>query len=36
VSDVSPWVSLGVVGVSFAVVAGIALNLLRIGYKIRH
>jgi ABC-2 type transport system permease protein len=36
VSDVSPWLSLGVVGVSFAVVAAITLNLLRIGYKIRH
>jgi len=35
VSDVSPWISLGVVGVSFAVVAGIALELLRRGYKIR-
>jgi len=34
-SDVSPWISLGVVGVSFAVVAGIALELLRRGYKIR-
>jgi ABC-2 type transport system permease protein len=36
VSDVSPWISLGVVGVSFVVVAGISLHLLRIGYKIRH
>ena len=36
VSDVSPWVSLGVVGLSFVIVSGIALNLLRIGYKIRH
>jgi len=36
VSDVSPWVSLGVVGTSFLVVAGISLHLLRIGYKIRH
>nr|WP_297357291.1 ABC transporter permease [uncultured Caldimonas sp.] len=35
-SDVSPWVSLGVVGTSFVVVAGIALNLLRSGYKLRH
>jgi len=35
VSDVSPWISLGVVGASFAVVAGIALELLRRGYKIR-
>ena len=36
VSDVSPWLSLGIVGTSFVVVAGIALHLLRIGYKIRH
>ena len=35
-SDVSPWISLGVVGTSFVVVAGIALNLLRSGYKLRH
>jgi ABC-2 type transport system permease protein len=34
-SDVSPWVSLAVVGSSFVVVAGIALHLLRIGYKLR-
>jgi ABC-2 type transport system permease protein len=36
VSDVSPWVSFGIVGASFLVVGGIALNLLRTGYKIRH
>jgi ABC-2 type transport system permease protein len=36
VSDVSPWVSLGVVGTSFVVVATICLHLLRTGYKIRH
>jgi len=36
VSDVSPWVSLGVVGASLLTVAGISLHLLRIGYKIRH
>ncbi|WP_418317718.1 ABC transporter permease [Piscinibacter sakaiensis] len=36
VSDVSPWLSLLVVGASFALVGGIALHLLRIGYKIRH
>ena len=36
VSDVSPWLSLAVVGSSFVVVAGVALHLLRIGYKIRH
>jgi ABC-2 type transport system permease protein len=36
VSDVSPWFSLGVVAASFALVAGLALHLLRTGYKIRH
>ena len=35
VSDVSPWLSLGIVGAAFAVVSAIALHLLRIGYKIR-
>jgi len=35
VSDVSPWVSLGVVGCSFLVVAGVALRLLATGYKLR-
>ncbi len=35
VSDVSPWLSLAVVGATLAVVSGIALHLLRIGYKIR-
>ena len=35
-SDVSPWVSLAIVAASLAVVCGLALNLLRIGYKIRH
>ncbi len=34
--DVSPWTSLAVVGVSLVVVCGLCLNLLRIGYKIRH
>ena len=34
-SDVSPWLSLGVVGVSLLVVSTIALHLLRTGYKIR-
>jgi ABC-2 type transport system permease protein len=34
--DVSPWLSLGVVGVFFVVVAAIALALLRSGYKLRH
>jgi ABC-2 type transport system permease protein len=35
VSDVSPWLSLGVVGTALLVVSAIAVNLLRIGYKIR-
>jgi ABC-2 type transport system permease protein len=35
-SDVDPWISLGVVAVTLAVVCGLALHLLRIGYKIRH
>jgi ABC-2 type transport system permease protein len=35
VSDVSPLLSLVVVGVSFLVVAGIALRLLATGYKLR-
>jgi ABC-2 type transport system permease protein len=34
-SDVSPWLSLTVVGVSLLLVASLAVNLLRIGYKIR-
>lgn len=34
-SDVSPWVSLSVVGASLAVVCALCLHLLRIGYKIR-
>lgn len=36
VSDVSPWVSLGVVGLAWALVSGLTLHLLRIGYKIRN
>jgi ABC-2 type transport system permease protein len=36
VSDVSPWVSLGVVGTSLAIVCGLCLQLLRSGYKLRH
>jgi ABC-2 type transport system permease protein len=36
VSDVSPWLSLGVVGSSFVVVSSVALLLLRSGYKLRH
>ncbi|PPE65837.1 ABC transporter permease [Caldimonas caldifontis] len=35
-SDVSPWLSLAIVGASFAVVAAVALHLLKTGYKIRH
>jgi ABC-2 type transport system permease protein len=35
VSDVSPWISLLVVGTSFAIVAGVALRLLARGYKLR-
>jgi ABC-2 type transport system permease protein len=35
-SDVSPWISLAVVGVSLVVVCGLCLRLLKIGYKIRH
>ncbi len=34
-SDVSPWLSLGVVGVALAVVSTVALLLLRSGYKLR-
>ena len=35
VSDVSPWLSLSIVGGVLALVGGTALYLLRIGYKIR-
>jgi ABC-2 type transport system permease protein len=35
ISDVSPWLSLCIVGSALAVVSGIAVHLLRIGYKIR-
>ncbi len=34
-SDVSPWISLGVVGGSFMLVSAVALNLLKTGYKLR-
>ncbi|MFO1327073.1 MAG: ABC transporter permease [Rubrivivax sp.] len=34
-SDVSPWISLAVVGTSFVVVATLTLELLRRGYKLR-
>jgi ABC-2 type transport system permease protein len=36
VSDVSPWISLGIVGSALIVVSWIAVHLLKIGYKIRH
>jgi ABC-2 type transport system permease protein len=36
VSDVSPWLSLVVVGASFALVSATALHLLKSGYKLRH
>lgn len=36
VSDVSPWLSLGVVGAALAVVGALALALLQSGYKLRH
>ena len=35
VSDASPWLSFSVVGVALAGVSAVAINLLRIGYKIR-
>ncbi len=35
ISDVSPWISLGVVGAATGIVSLIALHLLKIGYKIR-
>ena len=35
-SDVSPWISLAVVGASLAAVCALCLHLLKIGYKIRH
>ncbi len=34
-SDVSPWLSLGIVGGTFVVISAICIYLLRIGYKIR-
>ncbi len=34
-SDVSPWLSLAVVGAAFAVVSAVALRLLKSGYKLR-
>jgi len=35
-SDVSPWTSLAIVSVFFALLATIAVNLLKRGYKLRH
>jgi ABC-2 type transport system permease protein len=35
VSDVSPWLSLGIVGTVFLLVSALAVHLLRIGYTIR-
>jgi len=36
VSDVSPWLSLAIVGSALIMVSWIAVHLLKIGYKIRH
>ncbi|MDO8276839.1 MAG: ABC transporter permease, partial [Burkholderiaceae bacterium] len=36
VSDVSPWLSLSIVSVALLLVSALGVNLLRIGYKIRH
>jgi ABC-2 type transport system permease protein len=36
VSDVSPWLSLAVVGACFLAVSTVALHLLKTGYKLRH
>jgi ABC-2 type transport system permease protein len=36
VSDVSPWLSLAVVAVALVVFAGVCLEMLRRGYKLRH
>lgn len=35
ISDVSPWLSLGIVGGAWLLVSALAVHLLRIGYKIR-
>jgi ABC-2 type transport system permease protein len=35
VSDVSPWLSLSIVCTALTLVGGLAVNLLRVGYKIR-
>ena len=36
VSDVSPWLSLTIVGTALLIISAIAVNMLRTGYKIRH
>ena len=36
VSDVSPWVSLGIVSAALLIVSAVALNMFRTGYKIRN
>ena len=36
VSDVSPWLSLGIVLAALALTSAVAVNMLRTGYKIRH
>jgi ABC-2 type transport system permease protein len=35
VSDASPWLSLGILGAALLLSSAVAVNLLRIGYKIR-
>jgi ABC-2 type transport system permease protein len=35
-SDISPWTSLAIVGLFFVVLATVAVNLLKRGYKLRH
>jgi ABC-2 type transport system permease protein len=35
-SDISPWTSLAIVSVFFALLASIAINLLKRGYNLRH
>ncbi len=36
ISDVSPWLSLGLVLSAFIIISAVAVNMLRTGYKIRH
>ena len=35
-ADVSPWLSLAIVGLSFLALSWLALQLIRTGYKLRH